>query len=402
MRCARTRNFSLVQVLSAFLIIFAVGENTRAEAAASQELWSLPAQRGEMPLHILPDTDRPGLIYAAMKDGGLVILKESESGAEDRTGIRIAARVLPKDLGGLPVTALARRGDMLYAALGDFFRAQGAPAGLAAIDIGKRTSPQVVSLWKSEKQRGATCICIDNGYLYLGMMSHGIGIFDIAAGKPRYLGSFLPDTNFPRKNPGRIAHPNVRDIAIHGNRMYVAYDAGGLRVADITRPDAPVEMEKYLNAAMKGRPQAYNGIALDFNNDSGLAYLTVDYAGLEVVDLGGTQGGIRQIAWLNPWRAGTRGNNWFNSSGHTNQIRLDRQARKLFISAGDSELMVVDVSDPGSPKITGDSVGTPRDGLGVWSVARAPGSARVYLGYINAVVPFRGKWNGIKAFPVER
>lgn len=349
-----------------------------------------------MPLHILPDTDRPGFIYVAMKDGGLVILNEN------RAGVRIAARVLPKDLGGLPVTAVARRGDLLYVSLGDFFRAQGAPAGLATIDISKRTSPQVVSLWKSEKQKGATCLCLHDDYLYLGMMSHGIGMFDIAAGTPRYIGSFVPDLDFPKRNPGRIAHPNVRDIAVHGNRMYIAYDAGGLRIADITRPEAPVEIEKYLNAAMKGRPQAYNGIALDFNNDSALAYLTIDYAGLEVVDLGEKDGRIRPVAWLNPWQAGTARNNWFNSAGHTNQIRLDRRAHKLYISAGDSELLVVDIADPGRPKITGDSVGTPRDGLGAWSVARAPESSRVYLGYINAFLPFRGKWNGIKAFPVER
>lgn len=401
------------------MIVIASGGNTQAEPAKVQELWSLSAERGEMPLHILPDTDRPGFIYVAMKDGGLVILNEV------RTGVRIAARVLPKDLGRLPVTAVARRGDLLYAALGDFFRAQGAPAGLATIDISKRTSPQVLSLWKSQKQRGASCICLNNDYLYLGMMSHGIGIFDIAA-SPRYLGSFVPDINFPKKNPGRIAHPNVRDLAVHGDRMYIAYDAGGLRIADISRPDAPVEIEKYLNPGMKGRPQAYNGIALDLDPDldpdsgpipcpdsspdsspdSGRVYLTTDYAGLEVVDLGGKEGKkdgrVRQIAWLNPWQAGTPGNNWFNSGGHTNQIRLDRQARKLFISAGDSELMVVDVSNPERPKITGDSVGTPRDGLGAWSVATAPGSAKVYLGYINAFLPFRGKWNGIKAFPVER
>ena len=52
---------------------------------------------------------------------------------------------------------------------------------------------------------------------------------------------------------------------------------------------------------------------------------------------------MRQIGWWNPWESHTIKNLWLNSPGHTNQIVLDANRKIVYLSAGDSELQMVDV-----------------------------------------------------------
>ena len=383
---------SLILVL--ILLVLSSNCNSYAQPPVLEKSWSLSTGNG-MPLAILPDRKDNRFIYVALKSGGLAVLKRENNASAPQ----LVASVPRHLLKNLDVCALSSRGNLLYLALGDFFRATGQKAALAVLDISEPQKPQLKSIWQSEeKVRGASCIEISGSQLYLGAMSHGIYIFNLEPDrtKPTLLTVFKPDPNFPRQRPGRFAQPNVRDIKVSGNLMYTAYDAGGLRIIDLTDKSKPVERSKYINQKMIGRPQAYNGIALDYP----FAYISLDYGGLEVLNIANPEL-IRQVAWLNPWRAGTRQNNWFNSPGHTNQIAYHSQSKRLFVSAGAAQLLIIDVNRPESPLLE-QTLGRKQDKLGAWSVAlEASQPSMLYLGYIKAVLPFRGGWNGLQAYRIN-
>jgi hypothetical protein len=66
----------------------------------------------------------------------------------------------------------------------------------------------------------------------------------------------------------------------------------------------------------------------------------------------------------------------------------------VYLSAGDSDLLVLDVSDRAHPRLVA-RYGESKDRLGVWGLTLDDSYA--YLAYITAVVPFRGTWSGVKA-----
>ncbi|MDX1645197.1 MAG: hypothetical protein R3244_12650, partial [Thermoanaerobaculia bacterium] len=160
-------------------------------------------------------------------------------------------------------------------------------------------------------------------------------------------------------------------------------------VARLGDPTAPREIHKYINTAIAKKPQAYNNLTLDGR----YAYVAVDYCGLEVVDIADPLA-IRQIGWWNPWACETLANLWLNSPGHTNQIGHDEALDLVYLSAGDSELQVVDVSDPARPRLAA-SFGRPENDRGVWGATL--GGEAVYLAYIRAFIPFKSTWSGFKA-----
>lgn len=301
------------------------------------------------------------------------------------------ARIPVKEFGQLDVTHLTQQGELLYLALGDFFAAKGAPAGLAIVSVKNPREPKVLGLWTSPQMvDGAAIVVVDGKYAYLGAMKQGVMIFDISTpAKIKHLTTFQPEVDFPRKNPNRVQHPNARGLALVGKRLFVAYDAGGLRVLDVRNPERPTEIGRYVNAGMGAKQQAYNNLVVDGD----LAYAAIDYAGLEVLNIKDPKK-IRQVGWWNPWKAETPQNIWFNSPGHTNQLEFDRARHLVYLSAGDSELQVVDVSDPQRPTLVGH-YGAPQNDRGVWGLTL--GKETVYLTYIQALVPFRGTWSGITA-----
>ncbi|MFO0872025.1 MAG: hypothetical protein U0935_24115 [Pirellulales bacterium] len=375
--------------LLAILIGLGCDGGTATRADESYELlWEHPTPR-QLPQSLR--VDRGGqLLHVALKSGGFLTLDVSGSMPRERA-------TLPTSVfGGLDVMHLDQQGDFVFLALGDFFHAAGAHAGLAVVDVSRPATPRVVGLWKSpEKMQGAAAVLVEGRNVYLGAMGHGVLIFEWEPGRPlQPISTFLPDVDFPRPNPGRTAHPNARGLAIQGNLLYVADDAGGLRVWDVSKPREPREVGRHVLPGMKHKQQAYNQLVLDGH----LAYVAIDYAGLEVVDIRDPRN-LRSIAWWNPWNAHTLGNLWFNSGGHTNQICFDKQRRRVWLSAGDAELMAVDISRPDQPALA-SQYGAAKDGLGAWGLACA--GDRVYLTYITAVVPFSGRWAGIKALRVKR
>lgn len=345
-------------------------------------LWSLPIPKAT-PLAVRADPERPYL-YAALKEGGLAVYRLEGQGAP-----RMAATVTVAEFQGLQPMNLRLDGKNAYVALGDHFAAKGSKYGVARIDLKDPEHPRVADLWVSaERAHGATDLAVDRGgRIWVGAMDAGVAELGPGDdGRLNLVRLVRPDPNFPRKNPGKVGHPNVRGLCLFGDRLYVAYDAGGLRVLDLDGR----ERGRYVNRAMHGKQQAYNHVIVSGD----LAFCAVDYAGLEILDVSDPSA-IRQVGWWNPWRADRPTNNWFNSAGHTNDVALSDDGKMAYLSAGDSELQVVDVSDPAHPRPQW-GYGHVKDGLGAWGLEVANGVA--YVTYIRALVPFRGTWPGIKAF----
>ncbi len=339
------------------------------------------------PQAIVVDQKGRDVLYVALKNGGLGILDISKPDVAPRS----LARIATTELGGLDVMHLTQQDNLLYLALGDFFDVKGSPAGLAVVSVADPRTPKVLGMWKSpEIMQGAACVLVKDHYAYLGGMAHGVFILDVRNSRNvRKVAEILPEVSFPRKNPGKVQHPNARGFALKGQHLYVAFDAGGLRVINVADPLKPQEIGRYVNRGMKEKQQAYNNLVIDGTT----AYVATDYAGMEVLDIRDPRN-IKPVAWLNLWKADTLENLWFNSPGHTNQIEYDEKRRLVYMSAGDSELLVVDVSDRAKPAVVA-RYGPPKDKLGAWGLTLA--SDQVYLAYITATVPFHGTWSGIKA-----
>ena len=221
-------------------------------------------------------------------------------------------------------------------------------------------------------------------------MSEGVVILNVAdKARISEVSRIKPDVHFPRRNPGPVQHPNARGMALAGDLLFVAYDAGGLRVIDIADKASPHEIGRYINQAMVRKQQAYNNVVVDGSR----AYVALDYCGMEILDVS-KPSKIRQLASWNPWGCDKLSNMWFNSPGHTNQLVLDKSRKAVALSAGDSELQIVDVSDPRKPRLTG-RFGALKNKRGVWGVSAGDGA--LFLTYIKTFIPFSSQWSGIRA-----
>ena len=330
-------------------------------------------------------------LFIAQKAGGLLVLEEDETGRSVR---KIA--VMPKGrFRGLDAMNLVKKGNHLYMALGSFF-GRSSKAGLAVVNVKNPRRPKLTSIWTSKmKIQGSAIVEVRGGYAYLGAMREGVYIFDVSNKRQiRELSLAKLDINFPKPNPNKVGHPNARGLTVRGNYMYVANDAGGLRVVDISDKRKPREISKYILKRSGLKQQAYNNVTLNYP----YAYIALDYCGMEIVNIKNPRS-VRHVGWWNPWRCHTRSNNWFNSRGHTNQIVLDKSSSRIYMSAGDSELQVIDVSNPRRPRLD-SGFGRAKNGQGVWGLGMNENT--VYLAYIRTFVPFRGSWSGIKAVPKKR
>jgi hypothetical protein len=339
-----------------------------------------------MPLSIAEDALGRPYLYAAQREGGLLILDISIQAQPSKIAV-----INIEQLGGLQVMYVTQRDKYLYLALGNFFDAKGSQAGMAVVSVEDPEHPVVLSKWISEPiVGGASSVLVDGNYAYLAAMQEGLYIFDISnINEVRFISSIQPDVHFPKPNPSKIEHPNARGMVIRENLLYLAYDAGGLRVIDITDKSHPKEIAKYVNDKITGQQQAYNNFAIHWP----YLYAAIDYCGMEILDIEDPQN-IQQVAWWNPWSCETSPNTWFSSPGHTNQIAFDANKNLVFLSSGDSELQVVDVSDPTRPFLAME-YGEIKNNLGVWGVTVT--DDMIYLAYIKAIIPFQSNWAGIKA-----
>jgi hypothetical protein len=286
---------------------------------------------------------------------------------------------------------LTQQGSYLFLALGDHFSATAQSSGLAIIDISNPAVPAVKSVYSFSMTSGSGHVAVQGNYAFLSAMQNGILVFDVSnKTNIQLVSQYKPSVHFPKVNPtsSEIAKINARMMYIKNNTGYLCYDAGGLRIINITNKNALVQTGKYSNPVLLNKPRAYNNLILD---DS-LVYVAADYAGMEVLKVKDTSN-ITQVGWWNPWAAGGTSNNWFNSPGHTNEIEYDKNCKMVFMSAGKSDIMAVSVANPAVPDSC-SQFGTKVDSSGTWGIGHYQN--QLYACYIVTGIPFYSNWSGVK------
>lgn len=238
----------------------------------------------------------------------------------------------------LDVAAIQQRGNSLFVGLGDFHVNTNAATGLAILDISNPAMPVVTSIWDSTVYKhGITHLTVSGNYAYLATMKDGIIILNVSDEHHiRFESSLQLDLNFP--SPSSNAH-NARGLALKNDTLYVSFDRGGLRAVDVSDKKHPKEVYKYINSDLNASAAAaYNDVVIKEH----YAFVAVDYCGLEVVDIGTIP--FQPVQWYNPW--GCNFTNWSGAAIHTNELVLANSDSLLFVSAGQSDLLVFDVTNP--------------------------------------------------------
>lgn len=331
-------------------------------------------------------------LYVAGKERGLVIYDISNYAAPVQVDSVPTAM-----LNNMEVMNLTQDGNYLYLALGNHFVNSSTP-GMAIIDVTTPAAATVKDVWSwPTASGGAGIVAVQGNYAYLGAMRQGLMILDIAdKSNIGFVSQFVPAKNWPNPSFPDSLKYNARGMEVKGNYVYLCYDAGGLRIIDITNKSAPAEISKYSNTALYNQHRAYNNIVLD---DS-IAYVALDYCGIEVLNVNHLLS-ISQVAWWNKWQCDTGSNpslNWSNNDGHANEIRLNKACKLLFLSTGKSELQVVNISNPANPQLC-DSFGNTTNNQGSWGVSLYMDKliiTYIYAVYIPIVTPFGSNWGGVK------
>jgi len=321
--------------------------------------------------------------FVALKGQGVSIYKKGVPKSQKVSNI-------PRTkLGGLHAMHLDLNGDYLYISLGDLF-ASSSKTGLAIVNVSNPKQPVVSALWVSPtKTKGSAIVKVQGNFAYLGAMNEGIYVFNISnKSKVVLVSKFIPNINFPTPNPNSVQHPNARGIDIKGDKLYLCYDAGGIRILDITNKKQLKEIGRFVNTSPNMKQRAYNNVIISGN----YAYAAVDYCGLEIIDISNPKK-MNLVGWWNPWNCNSASNNWFNSKGHTNQLSYNVSNKKIYLSSGRSELNIIDVSNPSTPKEI-KNYGDSNNKKATWGMTRDNNT--IYLLYITSIVPFQANWAGIK------
>ena len=384
-----TRFFTCIFALSFFFTSPVTLANGGNDSIQYQLLWD-QSTFPDFPLTIAYDNNGRNFFYVAGKDGGLRIYDASNVNSPS------LAETLPaSDFQGLHVMDVAQQGNFLYLALGNFFGNNTQEPGVAIVDVSTPATPTITDIWKAPAiQKGSSEIRVEGTTAYLGAMNQGVMLFDVAdVNVITHLSTFLPDPDYPIANPAANQEPNARGMAVRNDTIFLANDAGGFWIIDATNKQQPSEVSRYLNSGALNTQQAYNNVTLNGN----LAYIGEDYCGLEILDFSDPTN-IQQVSWWNPWGCETLQNIWINSPGHTNQVEHIANQDLLFISAGGSELIALDVSDPTQP-VACNSIGATDNQQGAWSVAVHQNL--LFLGYIHAIIPFTSNFTGIRLYNWE-
>jgi hypothetical protein len=348
--------------------------NSFASICTGVTLTSLPDQLG-----------RPYL-YVASKEEGLKVVDIQSTPQQ-------VAQILTSSFSSLHVNSITQQGYYLFLAVGNSFN-NGQSAGLVVIDVNDPENPvQTDFEIIPASSNGSGMVYVKGNRAYLAGMSDGVGVFDVSdVFNVNFIAQFIPDINFPVQNPDP-EKVNARCILVEDNFLYLCYDAGGLRVLDITDENNISEIGHYSNPELDALPRAYNNLV----KDGQYLYVTVDYCGIEVIDVSNTSSpGL--ASWWNPWDCASNPFNWFSSPGHTNELVLKEDCDVLFVATGKSDMYVLDVSNPLQPDSC-DVFGGVDNNMGTWGVSMRGDS--VYLSYVCAVIPFASNWTGIKVIDIE-
>lgn len=341
----------------------------------------IPATCSAITMTMLHDQqDRPYL-YIANKEAGLKVYD-----IIDLTKPKLVATVPVKLFSSLHVMNLTQDGNYVYLAIGNHFNNKQA-SGMAIVDVTDPVKPVLASYWSLPNSSGGTGIIkVHGNYAYLGAMGNGLIILDISdKEKIKFISQFIPDINYPDPKPKKSLY-NARGVQVIGDLVYLCYDAGGLRIINTKDKANPVEIGRYSNPVMNGKPRAYNNIVVE--ND--LAYIAVDYCGLEIVNVKDAAN-ITAVGWWNPYSCPK--NNWFSSPIYANEIVYDKDSKIVFLSTGRSDLDIITVADPANPALCLE-YGGPNNKIGTWGVSIY--KDRLFLSYICSVIPFASNWTGVK------
>jgi hypothetical protein len=343
-----------------------------------QHVADIPSECGEMVMTMQHDIYGLPNLYIANKEAGLTIYDIGDPA----TPFPVSS-VPISEFDDLHVMNLIQQGNYIFLALGNHFT-DPQPAGLAIVDVSIPQVPVVTDYIVLEGSgSGAGIVVVEENTAYLGAMQSGIVLYDVSDKENIVqLNQYVPEIDFPPiggdPNPELY---NARGMEVRDGIVYLCYDAGGVRIIDCTNPEQPDETGQWCNPAMYtpiNFAKAYNNIVLDGD----IAYVTVDYAGLEVLDVTDPSE-IELLGWWNPYNAPA--NNWFASPSHTNELFFDAACKQVFMATGKSDLIVVDVSDPAAPDSC-NFYGGVDNGLGAWGISRWENE--IYLSYICALIPF--------------
>ena len=247
---------------------------------------------------------------------------------------------------------------------------------------------------------GTGIVRVVGNFAFVGGMSEGLIILDVSDPMNLTLVSqIIPPIDFPHTSntPETVT---ARGMAIKDSLVYLCYDAGGMRVIDISDINNPVQISQFSNPILNDTgppfywnvPRAYNNVVL---KDS-LAYCAVDYCGIEIWNISDPTNAALITHW-NPHDCPT--GQWSESPIHTNEIAAQFECDLLFISTGSSDLMVLNIADPYNPAVA-DSFGTELDNIGSWGVDIT--DEFIYLTYIWTIVPFISNQPGIKKISYDK
>ncbi|MBK8704431.1 MAG: hypothetical protein IPN33_13085 [Saprospiraceae bacterium] len=341
---------------------------------------------GLMAMTMVHDQNNLPYLYVANKEAGLTVYDISNINMP----VQIAS-VPISSLGNLEVMNLFQHGNYLLLALGNHFANSGSAGGIAIVDVSNPATPTVADHYAVPgSSSGAGVVKAEGDYAYLGAMKSGIVIFDISnVNDIEFVSQFIPDINYPVTNPNPNFY-NARGLEVNNDIVYLCYDAGGLRIINCVDKFHPAETGRFANPIMYdpfNLPRAYNNLVVD---DS-LLYVAVDYCGVEVLNIADTAN-ITLQGWWNPYNCPY--NNWYTSPVHANEIQYDKNGKKLFLSTGKSDMMVVDVSNPSNPDSCA-MFGSVSNNIGTWGIGLWQN--QLFLSYICTFgIPFASDWTGVK------
>ncbi len=342
---------------------------------------------------VLEDKLGRDYFYAAIKAGGLQIFNSS-----DIENSQMIVQLPIWNFDWRHVNNLYQVDTILYLSLGNFLGLGSQLPGMAIVNVSNPEVPVVMDWWVLEPEdnvvRGAPVVEVRGDYAYLGATNNGLIILDVSdKSNIQFVSKYVPDINFPVESPGFLQTPAARGLTVvNDSLLALCYDAGGLRLINISDKYNPFEVGRYINQSVN-HVQAFNNVVVNGN----LAYVAVDYCGLEILDISDSTN-IVQVGWLNPYNCHIGPEMWAQADGHLNELVYLADLEQLFISSGDAELLVVDVSEPSNPTLT-TSYGEAHNENVTWGLDA--GDEYVYLAYIIANIdddsfPFTSDWSGVK------
>lgn len=252
-------------------------------------------------------------------------------------------------------------------------------SGLAILDVSDPENAFVTDVYSfPDPTGGAGCVVVREPFAYLAAMRNGLIILNVSDKSDiQFISQLTFENNFPHTMIGGNGLYNARGIDLLDNIAYICYDRGALRVVNIADEEHPVEINKYCFAPLINKATAYNNI---FIHDT-LAFVALDYYGMEILDISDPLD-IQQLGWWHPetWADTTNEYSvWANSRGHANELSYDHECQRVYVAAGKSDVVAIDVSNPYDP-VTCGLYGSDMDNYGTWGLDYF--NDRVYAAYI--------------------